>query len=157
MVEFGGNSFFSNYKLSYFIILLILPTLILKGYISNYVIISFEIPSIPPSIKKKKKYRNLLPSEPKLREFSFFVSAMNLKRKAIAVGNGEQGSEKERQIKSLDLGNGSQVEYMPRFLSFKESSKFLDYLDAHIPWTRPTLRVFGRSCLQVSLFHLSLN
>ncbi|XP_065851800.1 DNA oxidative demethylase ALKBH2 isoform X2 [Euphorbia lathyris] len=69
---------------------------------------------------------------------------MSLKLKPIAT----DGSEKDKQIKSIDLGNGSQVLYMPRFLSFDDSWKFFHYLDSHIPWTRPTLRVFGRSCLQ---------
>lgn len=59
-----------------------------------------------------------------------------------------EGSEKEKQIKTLDLGNGSQVLYIPRFLSFDDSWKFFDYLNSHIPWTRPTIRVYGRSCVQ---------
>ncbi|XP_021642939.2 DNA oxidative demethylase ALKBH2 isoform X2 [Hevea brasiliensis] len=59
-----------------------------------------------------------------------------------------EGGEKDKQIKTLDLGNGSQILYMPRFLSFDDSWKFFDYLNSHIPWTRPTIRVFGRSCVQ---------
>ncbi|KAF2306078.1 hypothetical protein GH714_011211 [Hevea brasiliensis] len=67
-----------------------------------------------------------------------------------------EGGEKDKQIKTLDLGNGSQILYMPRFLSFDDSWKFFDYLNSHIPWTRPTIRVFGRSCVQVlSLFSFS--
>ncbi|XP_059624901.1 DNA oxidative demethylase ALKBH2 isoform X2 [Cornus florida] len=49
---------------------------------------------------------------------------------------------------TIDLGNGSEVVYVPRFLSFNESWKWLDYLNKEIPWTRPTIRVFGRSCVQ---------
>ncbi|XP_048226099.1 DNA oxidative demethylase ALKBH2 isoform X2 [Ricinus communis] len=58
------------------------------------------------------------------------------------------GDEKEKQVKTLDLGNGSEVLYIPRFLSFDDSWEFFNYLDSHIPWTRPTLRIFGRSCVQ---------
>ncbi|CAK9182209.1 unnamed protein product [Ilex paraguariensis] len=48
----------------------------------------------------------------------------------------------------VDLGNGSEVLYIPRFISYEESWEYLDYLNKHIPWTRPTIRVFGRSCVQ---------
>ncbi|XP_047311057.1 DNA oxidative demethylase ALKBH2 [Impatiens glandulifera] len=54
--------------------------------------------------------------------------------------------ETKRQI--IDLGNGSEVVYIPRFLSSDESWNFFNYLNKEIPWTRPTIRVFGRSCLQ---------
>lgn len=53
---------------------------------------------------------------------------------------------------SIDLGNGSDLIYIPRFLAFEESWKWFDYLNKEIPWTRPTIRVFGRSCVQVSFF-----
>ncbi|RVW33632.1 DNA oxidative demethylase ALKBH2 [Vitis vinifera] len=49
---------------------------------------------------------------------------------------------------SIDLGNGSDLIYIPRFLAFEESWKWFDYLNKEIPWTRPTIRVFGRSCVQ---------
>ncbi|XP_031395394.1 DNA oxidative demethylase ALKBH2 isoform X3 [Punica granatum] len=48
----------------------------------------------------------------------------------------------------FDLGNGSEVLYVPRFLPSDKSWELFDYLDSHIPWTRPTIRVFGRSCVQ---------
>ncbi|RWR94904.1 DNA oxidative demethylase ALKBH2-like protein [Cinnamomum micranthum f. kanehirae] len=48
----------------------------------------------------------------------------------------------------LDLGNGSEVIYISRFLPCDESWKWLGYLDKEVPWTRPLLRVFGRSCTQ---------
>ncbi|KAJ0233420.1 DNA oxidative demethylase ALKBH2 [Hirschfeldia incana] len=48
----------------------------------------------------------------------------------------------------IDLGHGSDLIYFQRFLPFQQSWTFFDYLDKHIPWTRPTIRVFGRSCLQ---------
>lgn len=62
--------------------------------------------------------------------------------------------------RTIDLGHGSDLIYIQRFLPFQKSWTFFDYLDKHIPWTRPTIRVFGRSCLQVlpqSLYHLDLN
>lgn len=49
----------------------------------------------------------------------------------------------------LDLGNGSEVMSVPRFLSYQDSWSYFDYLNKHIPWTRPTIRVFGRSSVQV--------
>ncbi|KAL3742340.1 hypothetical protein ACJRO7_017765 [Eucalyptus globulus] len=58
------------------------------------------------------------------------------------------GDEPAKKSTGVDLGNGSEVVYMPRFLSRDESWRFCDYLDKHIPWTRPTIRVFGRTCLQ---------
>ncbi|VVB03846.1 unnamed protein product [Arabis nemorensis] len=48
----------------------------------------------------------------------------------------------------IDLGSGSNLIYIQRFLPFQRSWNFFDYLDNHIPWTRPTIRIFGRSCLQ---------
>ena len=59
--------------------------------------------------------------------------------------------------KTIDLGHGSDLIYIQRFLPFQQSWTFFDYLDKHIPWTRPTIRVFGRSCLQVSPLPLSLS
>lgn len=53
---------------------------------------------------------------------------------------------KGKRIK--DLGNGSQVVYFPSFFGYEQSWSFFNYLDKHIRWTRPTIRVFGRSCLQ---------
>ncbi|KAG7567266.1 Alpha-ketoglutarate-dependent dioxygenase AlkB-like [Arabidopsis thaliana x Arabidopsis arenosa] len=50
--------------------------------------------------------------------------------------------------RTIDLGYGSDLIYIQRFLPFQQSWTFFDYLDKHIPWTRPTIRVFGRSCLQ---------
>uniref|UniRef100_A0A1J3GPR3 Alpha-ketoglutarate-dependent dioxygenase alkB-like protein 2 n=1 Tax=Noccaea caerulescens TaxID=107243 RepID=A0A1J3GPR3_NOCCA len=50
--------------------------------------------------------------------------------------------------RTIDLGHGSNLIYIQRFLPFQQSWSFFDYLDKHIPWTRPTIRVFGRSCLQ---------
>ncbi|KAF8079944.1 hypothetical protein N665_0989s0011 [Sinapis alba] len=50
--------------------------------------------------------------------------------------------------RTIDLGHGSDLIYIQRFLPFQQSWTYFDYLDKHIPWTRPTIRVFGRSCLQ---------
>ncbi|GAB4830722.1 Alpha-ketoglutarate-dependent dioxygenase alkB 2 [Ancistrocladus abbreviatus] len=58
--------------------------------------------------------------------------------------------EKERRNSAipLELGNGSEVVYYPRLVGYEESWKWLEYLNTQISWTRPTIRVFGRSCLQ---------
>ncbi|XVF87878.1 hypothetical protein PTKIN_Ptkin18bG0155600 [Pterospermum kingtungense] len=53
-----------------------------------------------------------------------------------------------KKTQRIDLGSGSEVVYVPRFLVYDDAWKLFNYLDNHIPWTRPTLRVFGRSCLQ---------
>ncbi|GAB2301014.1 Alpha-ketoglutarate-dependent dioxygenase alkB 2 [Dionaea muscipula] len=61
--------------------------------------------------------------------------------------NPSEDDERKKE-KITDLGNGSEVVYYPRFLGYEESRKWFEYLNTHIPWTRPTIRVFGRSCLQ---------
>ncbi|CAH9086102.1 unnamed protein product [Cuscuta europaea] len=50
--------------------------------------------------------------------------------------------------KEVDLGNGSEVIYISKFLSYDQSWHYLEYLNKNIPWTRPTIRVFGRPFLQ---------
>ncbi|VFQ84817.1 unnamed protein product [Cuscuta campestris] len=57
-------------------------------------------------------------------------------------------AEEDNSRKEVDLGNGSGVIYIPRFLSCHQSRDYLKYLNDHIPWTRPTIRVFGRPFLQ---------
>ncbi|XP_027086336.1 DNA oxidative demethylase ALKBH2 isoform X1 [Coffea arabica] len=57
-------------------------------------------------------------------------------------------SSRRRSTLDLDLGNGSQVVYVARFLGYQESWDYFHYLNKHIPWTRPTIRVFGRSSVQ---------
>lgn len=81
------------------------------------------------------------------------MAAINLKLKAVPEEktsnpnpNPNDGA-KGKRIK--DLGNGSQAVYFPRFFGYEQSWSFFNYLDKHIRWTRPTIRVFGRSCLQV--------
>ncbi|KAK7246006.1 hypothetical protein RIF29_40863 [Crotalaria pallida] len=49
---------------------------------------------------------------------------------------------------TVDLGNESDVVYIQRFVPYDQSWNWFNYLDNHIPWTRPTIRVFGKSCLQ---------
>ncbi|KAK6932871.1 Alpha-ketoglutarate-dependent dioxygenase AlkB-like [Dillenia turbinata] len=53
-----------------------------------------------------------------------------------------------KKQQTVDLGDGSDLIYIPRFLPSDQSWKWFDYLNKHIPWTRPTIRVFGRSVLQ---------
>ncbi|KAK9668480.1 hypothetical protein RND81_13G063700 [Saponaria officinalis] len=48
----------------------------------------------------------------------------------------------------IELGQGSQVVYYPRLIEYDEAWKLFDYINNNIPWTRPTIRVFGRSCVQ---------
>lgn len=78
---------------------------------------------------------------------------------SLAIRITKETERRKRDKIVVDLGNGSQVVYIPRFFSSSSfddqlSSKWpwqsstLTYLDTHIPWTRPTIRVFGRSCLQ---------
>ncbi|KAL1537225.1 Alpha-ketoglutarate-dependent dioxygenase alkB 2 [Salvia divinorum] len=57
-------------------------------------------------------------------------------------------SEKPKKVVELDLGNGSQVLQIPRFISYQHSCNYFEYLDQNIPWTRPTIRVFARSHVQ---------
>ncbi|PON57635.1 DNA oxidative demethylase ALKBH [Parasponia andersonii] len=75
---------------------------------------------------------------------------MSFKFKAVCEpANPENPNEiSERQRQRVDLGDESQVVYIPRFLGFDEAWTFFDYLDKEIPWIRPTIRVFGKSCLQ---------
>ncbi|KAH6777233.1 oxidoreductase [Perilla frutescens var. hirtella] len=56
--------------------------------------------------------------------------------------------EKPMKVVEVDLGNESRVVQISRFISYQDSWKFFNYLDQNIPWTRPTVRVFGRSHLQ---------
>lgn len=49
---------------------------------------------------------------------------------------------------TLDLGNGSEIVYIPKFVSSDQAWTWFDLLNQRIPWTRPTIRVFGRSVLQ---------
>ncbi|PIA25588.1 hypothetical protein AQUCO_11000007v1 [Aquilegia coerulea] len=64
----------------------------------------------------------------------------------LKLGFEENESKGKKQV--MDLGNESEVIYIPRFLTWDESWKLLEYLDKHIPWTRPEIHVFGRSCIQ---------
>ncbi|KAI5671274.1 hypothetical protein M9H77_11638 [Catharanthus roseus] len=75
------------------------------------------------------------------------TTVTNLKLRA-AKADDEAAAATEKCTISTELGNGSQVLYMGRFISYQESWNYFDYLNKHIPWTRPTIRVFGRSCLQ---------
>ncbi|KAF5728832.1 Oxidoreductase 2OG-Fe(II) oxygenase family protein isoform 1 [Tripterygium wilfordii] len=57
-------------------------------------------------------------------------------------------NENAKKGQTIDLGNGSEVVYVQRFMAYDEAWRLFDYLDKQIPWTRPTIRVFGRSCVQ---------
>lgn len=79
-------------------------------------------------------------------------SPMSLRFKAISEATTPNPDEKTSKRQRIDLGNGSEVVYIPRFLTLDESWKLFDYLNKEIPWTRPTIRVCGRSCVQVRNF-----
>lgn len=81
------------------------------------------------------------------------------KRKTMSLRNAnpnrnESDDDKTKRQTTVILGNGSQVVFIPRLISFDQAWTWFDYLNTQIPWTRPTIRVFGRSCLQVSLYSL---
>ncbi|KAL8137332.1 hypothetical protein V2J09_003333 [Rumex salicifolius] len=67
---------------------------------------------------------------------------------SVTVDGGKSETTEIKKERVIELGNDSQVIYIPKFLGCDESWKWLDYLNTQIPWTRPTIRVFGRSCLQ---------
>lgn len=71
--------------------------------------------------------------------------------KANPDDDDEKNQKKQRMV--VDLGNGSEVIYFPRIIKMEDSWKFFDYLNNRIPWNRPTIRVFGRSCLQVVIHY----
>ncbi|KAI4298833.1 hypothetical protein L6164_032350 [Bauhinia variegata] len=75
------------------------------------------------------------------------MSVLKLKAVSESTNSNPNDTAKKRQI--VDLGNGSEVIYIQRFLSSDQSWKWFDYLDKQIPWTRPTIRVFGKCFLQV--------
>ncbi|KAE8728704.1 Alpha-ketoglutarate-dependent dioxygenase alkB-like protein 2 [Hibiscus syriacus] len=70
---------------------------------------------------------------------------MDFKLKTNPIPNPNDYGKKAQIV---DLGNGSSVVYVPKFLAYDVSWEFFSYLDNHIPWTRPTIHVFGRSCMQ---------
>lgn len=101
------------------------------------------------------------------------VTKLNLKAEAVESGD-RHGRDSENEAEQnvavaatsdsktkrvvVELGNGSQVIYMPKFLAYDQSWDYLEYLNKNIPWKRPTIRVFGRSCVQVLHFcNLSFN
>ncbi|XP_024631742.1 DNA oxidative demethylase ALKBH2 isoform X4 [Medicago truncatula] len=73
-------------------------------------------------------------------------SMSTLKLKAVSEPNPNETAKKSETI---DLGNGSDVVFIQRLIPSEQSWKWFNYLDKHIPWTRPTIRVFGKSFLQV--------
>ncbi|CAN6479771.1 unnamed protein product [Victoria cruziana] len=56
--------------------------------------------------------------------------------------------ERKMSRSTVDLGNGSEVVYFPKFLPPHQSWDWLKYLDEEIPWIRPTIRVYGRCITQ---------
>ncbi|XP_050894520.1 DNA oxidative demethylase ALKBH2-like [Lathyrus oleraceus] len=68
-----------------------------------------------------------------------------LKLKTVSEANPNDAANK---AETVDLGNGSDVVFIQRLIPSEQSWKWFHYLDNHIPWTRPTIRVFGKSFLQ---------
>ncbi|XP_015693549.2 DNA oxidative demethylase ALKBH2 [Oryza brachyantha] len=66
------------------------------------------------------------------------------------AGEGEGGAAKKPEARRevTDLGGGSEVVHVPRFVPREAAWGWFDYLDTRIPWKRPTIRVFGRSAVQ---------
>jgi alpha-ketoglutarate-dependent dioxygenase alkB family protein 2 len=60
----------------------------------------------------------------------------------------ERKPEEALRREVTDLGGGSEVVHVPRFVPREAAWGWFDYLDKRIPWTRPTIRVFGRSAVQ---------
>lgn len=69
-------------------------------------------------------------------------------RNEVVTNPNPDRNEKKGRKHAFDLGNGSEVIHIPRFRALDESWELLEYLDKQIPWTRPSIRVFGRSCIQ---------
>ncbi|KAI5435946.1 Aldehyde dehydrogenase 3 member H1 [Lathyrus oleraceus] len=68
-----------------------------------------------------------------------------LKLKTVSEANPNDAAKK---AETVDLGNESDVVFIQRLIPSEQSWKWFHYLDNHIPWTRPTIRVFGKSFLQ---------
>ncbi|CAA7409640.1 unnamed protein product [Spirodela intermedia] len=73
---------------------------------------------------------------------------MNPTLRAFMTEIPDQEPDEKGGRRAIDLGEGSELIYVPRFLPQHRSWTLFDYLNREIPWTRPTIRVFGRSCLQ---------
>ncbi|RLN12037.1 DNA oxidative demethylase ALKBH2 [Panicum miliaceum] len=69
-----------------------------------------------------------------------------------AAAEGEREGEAKRleppRREVTDLGGGSEVVHVPWFVPREEAWEWFDCLDRTIPWRRPDIRVFGRSCPQ---------
>ncbi|WOK92031.1 hypothetical protein Cni_G00722 [Canna indica] len=61
--------------------------------------------------------------------------------------NPNPNTSRERQ--EIDLGNGSEVVYIPLFIPRDQAWKWYECLDKEIPWTKPLIYVYGRECIQV--------
>ncbi|KAL1358720.1 hypothetical protein AAHE18_04G054900 [Arachis hypogaea] len=68
--------------------------------------------------------------------------------KLKAVSEAANPNDTAKKTETVDLGNGSDVVYIQRLIPYEDSWQWFHYLDNHISWTRPTVRVFGKSFLQ---------
>jgi hypothetical protein len=63
---------------------------------------------------------------------------------------GEERKPEPKPPEVTNLGGGSEVLHFPRFMGREAAWEVFEELDKHIPWTRPTIRVFGRASVQVA-------
>ncbi|KAM0903010.1 hypothetical protein ACQ4PT_018835 [Festuca glaucescens] len=61
---------------------------------------------------------------------------------------GEARKPEPKPPEMTDLGGGSEVLHIPRFMAREAAWEVFEELDKRIPWTRPTIRVFGRASVQ---------
>ncbi|XP_057961288.1 DNA oxidative demethylase ALKBH2 [Malania oleifera] len=73
---------------------------------------------------------------------------MSIIKFGVATESTNPSPDGELKRRTIDLGDGSEIVHIPRFLPCDESWKLFEYLDKEIPWSRPTIRVFGRSSVQ---------
>jgi DNA oxidative demethylase len=71
------------------------------------------------------------------------------------ITGGVKGPEPPLRWEVTDLGGGSEVVHVSRFVSRETAWEWFDCLHKNIPWTRPTIRVFGRPAVQVRLCSVS--
>uniref|UniRef100_A0ACD5ZM34 Uncharacterized protein n=1 Tax=Avena sativa TaxID=4498 RepID=A0ACD5ZM34_AVESA len=68
----------------------------------------------------------------------------------LGESKGGEGEAKkpEQRPEVTDLGGGSEVAHIRRFMDRETAWEMFEQIDKCIPWTRPTIRVFGRSAVQ---------
>jgi len=75
--------------------------------------------------------------------------------KAEGEREGEAKRPEPPRREVTDLGGGSVVVHVPRFVARDKAWEWFDCLDRTIPWRRPDIRVFGRFGPQVRAVSVS--